>query len=404
MKVLMTGIRFPPAPGGAETHMLEISRRLARWHDIQVFTSDLYREIPFRRMSPSDPGFSSYKGIPVRRFRGYTMGGDAHYVFMPGMVLPMLKYRADIVHTHSYGYFQVNLAAFKRALQDTAFIITPHYHPEWSMAGGDRRKRLRSLYDGLIARWVLDRADAIIGVSRHEMELMARLGFDTSKVHLIPNGIDFSLYERIPDPEPFLRRYGLLEKKRDGWNIVMYAGRLAPNKGLIQLVNAAAQVIKGHPKTIFVLVGDDAGMRAKIEREVERLGLSSKFVMTGHIEEDEVYRSAISSCDVFVLPSEYEAFGIVLAEAMACEKPCVGTRVGGVPEVIDDGRTGFIVEYDDVDALATRISEILSMPDKGHSMGVLGREKVRKNFTWDSVAEQIDALYRRVAGEGNGKP
>ncbi len=398
MKVLMTGIRFPPAPGGAETHMLEISKRLAGNHDITVFTSDLYREIPFQRMSPGDEGYSSYHGIPVRRFGGYSMGGDAHYVFMPGMVLPMLKYRADIVHAHSYGYFQVNLAAFKRALQDVKFIITPHYHPEWSMAGGEHRKHLRSIYDRVFSGWVLDRADAIIGVSRHEMELMARLGFDTSKVHLIPNGIDFSLYENIPDPTPFLMLYGLLEKKNAGWNIVMYAGRLAPNKGLIQLVNSAKEVIRGHPDTVFVLVGDDAGMREKIEREIRKLGLEPHFRITGHIKEDSMYRSAISSCDVFVLPSEYEAFGIVLAEAMACEKPCVGTRVGGVPEVIDENRTGHIVEYDDIPSLASAINRILSMPDKGHSMGVLGRRKVRKRFTWDSVAMQIDALYRKVVG------
>ncbi len=396
MKVLMTGIRFPPAPGGAETHMLEISKRLAKQHDVRIFTSDLYREIPFRRMSSTDQGYSSYMGLPIRRFKGYTLGGDAHYVFMPGMVLPMLKYRADIVHAHSYGYFQVNLAAFKRALQNSAFIITPHYHPEWSMAGGERRKHLRSIYDALISGWVLDRADAIIGVSRHEMELMSRLGFDTSKIHLIPNGIDFSLYERMPDPGPFLREYDLLQKKKDGWNIVMYAGRLAPNKGLIQLVNSAPAVLKEHPHTIFVVIGDDAGMRERIEREIKRLDLRSNFLITGHIKEDEMYRSAMASCDVFVLPSEYEAFGIVLAEAMACEKPCVGTRVGGVPEVIDDGRTGYIVEYDDAHALAFRISEILSMPDKGHSMGVLGRKKVRAKFTWDSVAEQIDELYRKV--------
>ncbi len=398
MKVLMTGIRFPPAPGGAETHILEISKRLAEHHDIEVFTSDLYREIPFRRMSPSDEGYSSYMGIPVHRFRGYTLGGDAHYVFIPGMIVPMLKYGADIVHAHSYGYFQVNLAAFKRALQDSKFIITPHYHPEWSMAGGEKRKVLRKVYDNVFSKWVLDRADAIIGVSKHEMELMSRLGFDTSKIHLIPNGIDFSLYERIPDPTPFLRAYGLEEKKKSGWNIVMYAGRLAPNKGLLQLVNSAEIVIKEHPDTLFVLVGDDAGMRGMIESKIRKMGLESYFLITGHIKEDSMYRSAISSCDVFVLPSEYEAFGIVLAEAMACEKPCVGTRVGGVPEVIDGGKTGYIVEYDDTDALAEKISRILSLPDKGHSMGILGRKKVKERFTWDSVAEQIDELYRKVVG------
>ena len=393
----MTGIRFPPAPGGAETHILEISKRLKKWHEIVVFTSDLYREIPFERMSPSMEGYSSYQGIPVRRFRAYSMGGDAHYVFIPGMIRPMLKERADIVHAHSYGYFQVNLAAFKRLLQDDVrFILTPHYHPEWSMAGGERRKILRKIYDSLIAKGVLDMTDAIIGVSRHEMELMSRIGFDRSKIYIIPNGIDFSLYEEIPDPEPFLKKYGLYEKKSDGWNIVMFAGRLASNKGLLQLVRTAPIVLKEHPKTLYVIVGEDAGMKESIEKEISRNDLEGNFLLTGHIKDDAMYRSAISACDVFVLPSEYEAFGIVLAEAMACEKPCIGTNVGGIPEVISDGETGFIVEYDDVDALADAISTILSMEDRGHSMGVKGREKVRKLFTWDSVAGKINRLYHDV--------
>lgn len=398
MKVLMTGIRFPPAPGGAETHILEISKRLSGMgHHITVFTSDLYKEIPFTRMSKKDKGYFTYQGLTVRRYKAYSMGGELHYVFIPGMTLPFLNYKCDIVHAHSYGYYQMNLAAFKRQLDHRIkFIITPHYHPEWSMWGGEKRKGIRAFYDKAIGPWVLDRTDAIIGVSTHEMELMSRLGFDKSKIHLIPNGIDFSLYEKIPSPVPFLEKYGLKDKKEKGWNIVLYAGRLASNKGLMQLVSAAKEVIKSLPKTMFVIVGEDAGMYDNIVKTIDQYHLKDNFLLTGHIKDDSMYRSAISACDVFVLPSEYEAFGIVLCEAMACEKPCIGTRVGGVPEVISDGETGLIVEYDDVPALVEAITQILSMPDTGKSMGVKGRKKVREKFTWDRVAKMIDNLYREV--------
>jgi len=400
LRILMTGIRFFPAPGGAETHIFEIAKRLRAHHEITIFTSDLYREVPFKRLPSDHPQFLKVEGIPVRRFRGYTLGGDMHYVFMPGMSLPMLRFKADIVHAHSYGYFQVNMAALKRLLQpDTIFVLTPHYHPEWSMTGGPKRKKLRKIYDNTIAKLVLDRADAIIGVSRHEIELMSRLGVDRRKIHIIPNGIDFSLYNPIPDPVPFLREYSLLERKKEGWKIVLYAGRLAVNKGLLHLINAAPMVLKENPRTLFVLVGDDAGMRERIEREIDRLNLRERFLLTGHIKSDEIYRSALSSCDVFVLPSEYEAFGIVLAEAMACEKPCVGTNVGGIPEVITDGETGLIVEYGDPAALADAINEILTSPEIGKNMGVKGRIKVMENFTWDKVVAAINRVYETFASE-----
>lgn len=398
MKVLMTCIRFPPAPGGAETHVLEISKRLAaKGHGIEVLTSDLYREIPFDRMMPGQEGYSSYQGLAVRRYCGYSLRGEVHYVLMPGMVWPFLAYGCDIVHAHSYGYFQVNLAALKRSLSAKAsFVLTSHYHPEWSMWGGGRRKSLRRVYDRAVAPWVLARTDAIIGVSKHEMELMARLGFDESKISLIPNGIDFSLYEKIPSPWPFLEAQGLAKKKAAGWDIVLFAGRLASNKGIIQLVSAAKIILKSHPRTMFVIVGEDAGMKDKIELKVAELDITKNVLLTGHIKDDAMYRSAISACDMFVLPSEFEAFGIVLCEAMACEKPCVGSRVGGVPEVITDKKTGFIVEYDDVPALAEAISRVLAMPDKGRRMGMAGRKKVREKFTWDKVTDQIDVLYRRL--------
>jgi len=88
MNILQLCIRFPPAPGGAETHVYEISKELMkRKHNVSVFTSDLYTETPFKRMKQWE---DSVNGIPVRRFRGYSLGGAAHYVFMPSMVLPTL--------------------------------------------------------------------------------------------------------------------------------------------------------------------------------------------------------------------------------------------------------------------------------------------------------------------------
>ena len=205
MKILQTCIRFPPAVGGAETHVLEISKLLlTRGYDISVYTSDLYKEVPFTRKTDWAP---KVQGIPVKRFKAHSMPGELHYIFIPSLIKGILKAETDLLHAHSYGYFQVNVSGLNKRLRDTPFVLTPHFHPPWSMWGGDKRKQLRKIYDKLFSPTVLNAVDRIIGVSHHEMELLQQIiKFDSSKIRYIPNGIDFSRFEPIPKPEPFKTR------------------------------------------------------------------------------------------------------------------------------------------------------------------------------------------------------
>ena len=100
-----------------------------------------------------------------------------------------------------------------------------------------------------------------------------------------------------------------------------------------------------------------------------KLGVRKNLFFTGHITDDEVFLSAYAACDVFVLPSEYEAFGIVLLEAMACRKPVVASRVGGVPEAVGSGGAGMLVEYGDHKGLARKLTGLLNDPEWRRKMG-----------------------------------
>lgn len=389
MKILQTCIRFPPAPGGAETHVLEISKLLnSRNYDVTVYTSDLYKEVPFTRMNKWS---TTVQGIPVKRFKAHSMLGELHYIFIPRLANAILKADTNLIHAHSYGYFQVNISGLNKRLRDTPFVLTPHFHPPWSMWGGEKRKQLRKIYDKLLAPTVLNAVDRIIGVSHHEMELLQQIiEFDPKKIRYIPNGIDFSRFEPVPTPERFLRMY-----KPKG-NIVLYVGRLASNKGLEVLVNAAPKVLSEHPKTTFVFVGEDEGMKELLCKQAKSLGILKSLLFTDHIKDENLFLSAFAACDVFVLPSEYEAFGIVLLEAMACKKPVIGTNVGGVPEAIGSEGAGLVVEYNDPDALAEAINKLLANQLLRQKMGAQGRLRVKKNFTWESVVNQIENVYAEL--------
>ncbi len=388
MKILQLCIRFPPAPGGAENHVLSISRELLnRGYEISVFSSDLYTEVPFVRINHPKPIF---EGVPVRRFKSYSLGGEMHYVFMPSMLKPLLKTETNIIHTHSYGYFQTNAGALTKQMRGIPLVLTPHFHPSWSMWGGTKRKQLRKLYDRVFAKSALLAADIIICHTKNEQALLSGFPIPEDKVRIIPAGIDFKRFESIPSPSYFRDHFGLTGR------IVLYAGRLASNKGLSHLLDAAPKVISEFPNTTFVLVGEDEGERKALEAQATRLGISEKVLFCGHIKDDELFKSAFSACDVFVLPSEYEAFGIVLLEAMACKKPCVATRVGGVPEVVEHRKTGLLTEYGNSEQLANAVIELLDDEERSKQMGRTGREMVKEKFTWPRIVTQLEGVYNEV--------
>jgi glycosyltransferase involved in cell wall biosynthesis len=388
MKILQLCIRFPPAPGGAENHVLSISRELLnRGYEISVFSSDLYTEVPFVRLNHPK---SVYEEVPVKRFKSYSLGGEMHYVFIPSMLKPLLKEETDIIHAHSYGYFQTNAGALTRQMRGTPMVLTPHFHPSWSMWGGSKRKQLRKLYDRIFAKSALLAADMIICHTKNEKELLSEFPIPEEKVRIIPAGIDFKRFESIPSPSYFRDHFGLTGR------IVLYAGRLASNKGLSHLIKAAPEVLSEFPNTTFVLVGEDEGERKALEAQAQGLGISKDIVFCGYIGDDRLFKSAFAACNVFVLPSEYEAFGLVLLEAMACEKPCVATNVGGVPDVVEGNKTGILVEYGNPQQLAQAIISLLGDESKSRSMGRAGRERVRERFTWPKVVDQLEDVYRSL--------
>jgi glycosyltransferase involved in cell wall biosynthesis len=205
MNILQLCIRFPPAPGGAENHVFHISSELKRrGYKIKVFTSDLYTEVPFKKMRNPAP---IYKGVPVDRFRAYSLKGEMHYVLIPGMARAILNEPTDIIHTHSYGYFQSTMSAFAKKMINKPLIITPHFHPRWSMWGGKKRKGLRKVYDKLIAGSSMNAPDMVICHTENEKNLLSQYSIPEDKIRIIPAGVDFSRYEKIPSPDIFREKY-----------------------------------------------------------------------------------------------------------------------------------------------------------------------------------------------------
>ena len=380
MKILQGCVRYPPAPGGAETVVKAYSEGLRDLgHDVEVITTDLYTETPFvKKEMPSE-----VNGINVTRHKAYTVSGEAHYVLAPGMVQSFLSKKADIIHTHSYGYFQNHAGWIRERFQSTPWVITPHFHPSWSMWGGTKRKKLREFYDTVIGKGTMESADLITCVSKHERDmLVSEIGISEDNIKIIYNGINWNDWQILPDKNIFRKQYPDISDK-----FVLFAGRLATNKGLSDLISAMDLV---NQKSVdLVITGADMGLGKQLEKEALAKGV--RMYRLGHID-DETYRSVLAAAEMLVLPSEYEAFGIVLLEAAAAETAVIGTNVGGIPEAMSPGNNGLIVEYNDVDNLSKSIATLLDDAKMCKEMGKAGRLWA-KNFSWESILKELEQEY-----------
>jgi D-inositol-3-phosphate glycosyltransferase len=380
VNIIQGCVRYPPAPGGAETVVKAYSEGLlARGHKVEVITTDLYTETPFvKKKMPSE-----VSGVPVSRHSAFSISGEAHYVLAPGMVTSFLKKKADIIHTHSYGYFQNHAAWIKERIQSTPWVITPHFHPSWSMWGGAKRRTLRNFYDSKIGKSTMESADLITCVSNHEKEMLVKeIGLSEDNIKIIYNGIDWSEWEKVPDKMTFRDSYpGISER------FVIFAGRLATNKGIPDLIEAMS--ICESVNVDLVVMGADMGLGKDLDKLAISMGV--RMHRLGHVD-DEIYRSALSAAEILVLPSEYEAFGIVLLEAAAAQTPVVATRVGGIPEAMSEGKNGLIVDYNDPKALSAAIFSILEDDSLKREMGTFGRD-FSKGFSWSSIVSQLESKY-----------
>lgn len=382
LRVALACIRYAPAPGGAETHVQALAEGFAkRGHEVVVHTSDLFTEYPFARLERDAPAGA----VRVVRHRARRLAGS--WTVMPTMARALREERVDLVHAHSYGYHQTIAAARAARRKGIPFVLTPHYHPPWSMEGGAGRRVLRAAFDPTLGRFVVRAADRIVGVSSGEIAEMARtFALDADKVRLIPNGFHAERFADVEGLRQGLRlRLGLpLEAP-----LVVYAGRLASNKGLPALVEAFATLPS---EAHLVLAGQDQGWAQRLREQADRLGCGKRLHVLGHLDEAR-YVETLAAATVFALPSEWEAFGIVLAEAMACGVPCVATRVGGAPDVVQDGVTGRLVPYGDARALADALAALLADPEARRRMGAAGRARALADFSWDAVVDRTLALY-----------
>ena len=311
---------------------------------------------------------------------------------------------ADVIHCHTW---YTHLAGiFTRELLQVPLILTTHSletHRPWKV------EQLGNGY--FLSRWLENKAynsaDGIIAVSEQMREdVIEAYGVDPKKVTVIHNGIDPEFYQPTFDTE-LLVSLGI----DPAIPFVLFVGRITRQKGISGLIEAAQYF----NKNCQIVLCAGAPDTKEIELETELLIANLKkeregVILISEMLPREKIKVLYSHARVFACPSLYEPFGIINLEAMACETPVVGSHVGGIPEIIVEGKTGYLVPLESVSrtdfnpknpeafqkALAAKINILLDDEGLANQMGKAGRERVLSIFSWESIAKTTFDYYQNV--------
>jgi glycosyltransferase involved in cell wall biosynthesis len=250
------------------------------------------------------------------------------------------------------------------------------------------RVRFYEAIDRLGLRWM----DRVVCVSEGQAaKVRQRTSVSEERIIVIPNAVDAA---RFADPDPAYRKrlqhfFGTRPKR-----VIVAAGRLSPEKGFDVLIAAAAKLVANDPSLGIVIFG--AGpLRRCLQGQIDAEDLTERVVLAGF--RNDVHRY-LPFCDLFVLPSFTEGMPNVVLEAMAAGVPVVATAVGGTPELVVDGVTGYLVGPGDADALARRVADVLASSELARTMGQQGQERVEALYTFAEQSRQYQELFASLCG------
>lgn len=365
--------------GGGERVAYNIAVNIAkRGHNVYVFTTSESSKDEIVNLSNN---IKVYKYATLFKF--YRRNIALSLLIKPDVDV-------DIVHVHIAGEI-IPIAALRFARKKGLPLIAT-YHGD---AIADRLLyKLGEKLHNLIIKEVLNFSSVIISPSKHVITQSTLLYKYRDKIIVLPNGINLKDFEIPYSKEECRKRLGI----HNAENIILFVGVLRAFKGVDILIRAMQLIVKEIQNTQLMIVGEGE-MRVELEKLTKKLGLERNIVFTGFINETlkPIYYKA---ADIFCLPSvtTQEIFGIVNLEAMACGVPIVASRIGGIPDVVKNGKNGLLVPPKDHNALANAIIYLLKNEDIRQKMGREGK-KIVKGYTWEKITEAMETVYELVINE-----
>ena len=413
MRIVHVTQGYWPAVGGTERVIQRVSEELVqRWGDqVTVLTTDCYSGEAFNRPgAPRIPvGTETLAGVTVRRFR--VLAGLSSLLRLPqeiayrrrlkcsqrlrawyqGPIVPGLRRAlrnepADMIAASSFPLLHmfVALAEARRRRVPCVFLGGLHPDDDW----GFQRPMI---FDAIRA------VDHYVAYTSFEAAYVRSRGADPDRVSVIGLGVD---------PEPFMNVSQAEAKRRLGIDprapLVGFIGQLGHHKGVGTLLEAMALVWQQVPETKLLIAGASTSFVPILERTLAGWSgaLRSRVILRYDFpEEDKPW--LFGAIDLFAYPSGLESFGIAFLEAWSAGKPVIGCSVGAVQSVVNGGRDGLLVRYQDAVGLGAAIVALLASPSWSRALGEAGHRKVRERYTWPQVVAAIRDVYAQCVARAD---
>jgi len=396
-KIAVLTREYPPEVyGGAGTHVEYLVRELRKMLEVTVHCWGSHRD---------EPGVTSYRAwdeLGEPKPEAAALQAMSIDLAMAGGVKG-----SELAHSHTW---YANLGGhLSKLMWSIPHVMTIHsLEPlrPWKaeQLGGGYALSL------FCERTAIEAADAVIAVSHGVRKdvLDCYPAVQQERVHVIHNGIDPDIYRPQASAET-LSRHGVDASRP----YAFFNGRITRQKGLPLLLAAALKLDPRHQLVVVASSPDTPEIAAEVTSLAARVRAEGRnLVLVDHFIPREELIHLHTGATVFVCPSVYEPFGLVILEAMACETAVVASRVGGIPEIVVDGETGFLVDYHEGDtegfttALAAKIELLLNDTVLAKSMGEAGRRRAVQSFGWPALARRTVELYEsliRSSTRGSGR-
>jgi glycosyltransferase involved in cell wall biosynthesis len=380
MRILQLTQFFAPVHGGSSQVPYHLSRALARrGHEVTLCTSDY---------KISDDWIKSAQESGVEVYYYKTWLNLANLLITPGLVADAKKRVKgfDIIHMHSNRTFQNIVVQHYASKYDVPYVLQAHGTLPRMVA----KQWLKLAYDAVWGYKLLEKASKVVALTSIEAEQYKARGLSARKIEIVPNGIDISEFNDLPEKGKFRSKHGLASSQK----IILYLGRIHVIKGLDLLAQAFAEPSGPMNDIKLVIAGPDDGYLPALRALVKALGIEDKVLFTGPLWGIDKLEAYVDS-EAYVLPSAYDSFPITVLEALACGVPVIMSDRCAIASAVD-GKAGILFSYGDKEQLKRSLVLMLNDDKMRQRLGDTGKILVREQFSWEKIAAQLETIYEGV--------
>lgn len=375
MKVLQVIQFFGPKHGGSFAVAYDLTKHLAKCgHEVTIITTNFEFDDNFAK---------SLEAVEVIPFHcKLNLGG---FLVSPSMNTYLKENinKFDIIHMHNFRTYQNILVQKYAKKYSVPYVLQAH----GSVPRIIEKKGLKYIYDIFYGNGLLKEASNVVAVSDVEVAQYLEMNVPLEKVTVVPNGIDVDSFSSLPEKGSFRTKYHINQK-----HMILYLGRLHERKGIDFLIKSFAELLTEMNNVVLVLAGPDDGYLNKAKSLVDELSLNDKVKFTGFISSGEKLEAYVDA-DVLVYPSILEIFGLVPFEAIMCGTPVIVTNDCVCGDLIKESKSGYLVEYDDVNSLKEKMKIILENPQKGNEFVSNGKKFIYEKLSWENIVINMEENY-----------